>query len=104
MEIVIFAKKRQTKDGKKTFFTYLSTLTRKDGAPVLVSVRFIDPCKAPDPLDCPCNIVVEKEDCNLSKEDYISNSTNEVKTSYKLWVKRYANGTPYVDHSMDDFE
>ena len=39
MELTIFAKKRQSNDGRP-FFTYLSTLTRKDGEEIKVQVKF----------------------------------------------------------------
>lgn len=102
-EIAIFAKKRQTRDGKKSFFTYLTTLTKNDGTPVTCAVKFAAPAENPDPLSCPLNITVHKEDCNMSVEDYISEKTGEIRPSYRLWIKRYGIGTPYVDHSMDDF-
>ena len=103
MEITIFSKKRSTADGRKTFFSYLTTLTRKDGTPCTCSVRFAAPAEAPDPLNCPVNIVVNKEDCNMSKEDYTDSKTGEVRVSHKLWIKAYTLGSEYVDHSMDEF-
>ena len=103
MEITIFAKKRTTADGRKTFFSYLTTLTRKDGTPCTCAVKFAAPAEAPDPLDCPCNILVEKDACNMAVEDYTDSKTGEVKKSHKLWVKAYEIGSPYVDQSMDEF-
>lgn len=103
MEITIFAKKRTTSDGRKTFFSYLTTLTRKDGTPCTCSVRFTDQAEAPDPLNCPCNILVDKGDCNMSKEDYTDAKTGETRVSHRLWVKKYRPGSEYVDHSMDEF-
>ena len=103
MEISIFAKKRTTADVRKTFYSYLTTLTRKDGTPCTCSVKFAAPAEAPDPLDCPVNIIVEKSDCNMAREDYTDPKTGEVRTSHRLWVKAYKSGSPYVDHSMDEF-
>ena len=103
MEITIFAKKRTTADGRKTFFSFLTTLTRKDGTPCTCAVKFTAPCEAPDPIDCPMNILVEKDACNMSQEDYTDKTTGETRKSYKLWVREYRAGSPYVDHSMDDF-
>ena len=103
MEITIFAKKRQTQDGRKSFFSYLTTLTRKDGTPCTCVVKFAAPAEAPDPLNCPCNIQVDKADCNMAVEDYTDSKSGEVRKSYKLWVKNYKPGSAYVDHSMDDF-
>lgn len=103
MEITIFAKKRTTADGRKTFFSYLTTLTRNDGTPCTCAVKFSAPAEAPDPLNCPCNIVVEKPDCNMSVEKYTDKKTGEERDSFKLWIHNYVFGSPYVDHSMDDF-
>lgn len=104
MEITIFAKKRTTSDGRKTFFSYLTTLTRKNGTPCTCAVKFAQPAEPVDPVDCPCNILVEKQDCNLTTEDYTDAKTDEVRTSHKLWVKGYKmSPNSYVDHSMDDF-
>ena len=101
MEITIFAKKRTTQQGK-TFFSYLTTLTRKDGTPITCAVKFAAPAENPDPLDCPCNIAVNKENCNMAVENY-TDKNGEVKQSHKLWIKSYSAGSAYVDHSMDEF-
>lgn len=103
MEITIFAKKRQTRDGKKYFFSYLTTLKKKDGSPCTCAVKFAAPAENPDPLLCPMNIVVDKSECHMVIEPYTNERTGEVKDSYRLWVKNYKPGSPYVDHSMDDF-
>ena len=103
MEITIFAKKRQTRDGEKSFYSYLTTLVKKDGSPCTCAVKFAQPAKNPDPLDCPMNIEIEKADVNMVIEPYTNEKTGEVKDSYRLWVKAYKPGHPYVDHSMDDF-
>lgn len=102
MELTIFTKKRTTKEGK-TFNTYFSTLTRKDGEEVSVSVKFKEVCGAPDPENCPLNILVTKEDCNLATKDY-TNNDGLIATSRTLWVNKWEIGSPYVDHSLDDFD
>ena len=103
MEITVFAKKRTTKEGK-TFYGYLTTLRRKDGTEQTVSVRFRESCENPKPENCPMNIIVEKRSANLSKREFIRESTGEVMNSYTLWVSEWKNGSAYVDHSLDDFE
>lgn len=103
MEITIYAKKRTTRDGKKTFFSYLTTLKKKDGSPCTCAVKFAQPAENPDPEDCPLNILVERKDCNMSVEPYTNERTGQIQNSYRLWIKNYTIGTPYVDHSMDDF-
>ena len=102
MEITIFAKKRQTADGRKTFYTYLTTLTKKDGSPVTCAVKFSGDAESPDPLSCPMNIVVDTANCNMAREDY-QDKNGDTRTAFRLWVKAYAAGSPYVDHSMDEF-
>lgn len=103
MEITIYAKKRTTRDGKKTFFSYLTTLKKKDGSPCTCAVKFAQPAENPDPEDCPLNIIVERKDCNMSVEPYTNERTGQIQNSYRLWIKNYVVGQPYVDHSMDDF-
>lgn len=104
MNVVIFAKKMQTKDGKKTFYNYIGTLKKKDGSEDTVSVKFREECGAPDPKNCPCNITVEKDRANISTRDFIREDTGEVITVNTLWVNAWTEGAPYVDHSLDDYE
>lgn len=103
MEITIYAKKRTTKEGK-SFYSYLSNLTRKDGTKLTVSVRFRDECGNPKPENCPMSIKFDKRDANLSTHKFVNFETGEVGTSNTLWVSSWEPGTPFVDHSLDDFE
>lgn len=103
MEITIFAKKRNTKEGK-LFITYLSTLTKKSGEKETVSVKFKDTCPAPKPEDCPLNIVIEKQNANLSSRMFTNPNNGEVAISKTLWVTEYTLGGEYVDTSLDDYE
>ena len=102
MEITIFAKKREAKDGRK-FTSYLATLTKKSGEKQTVAVKFREDCGAPDAKNCPMNIVADKKNLNMSERNYVDAETGEVRTSYTLWVSEWKQGTPYVDHSMDDY-
>lgn len=110
MEITLFAKKRTTKEGK-TFYTYLSTITKKNDESLLCTVKFRDTCQPPKPEACPVNIIVEQDGCNLSSRKMTRKvtdmDTGEVTDkefiSYTLWVSGYKDGAPYVDHSMDEF-
>jgi hypothetical protein len=102
MEITIFAKKRQTKDGR-IFWSYLSTLTKKDGEKVTVSVKFREECGSPKPEDCPMNIIFEKHEGNMSSRDFVREDTGELFTSYTLWLSGWKVGEPYVDHSLDEY-
>lgn len=103
MELSIFAKRRRTQDGK-IFFTYLTTATKKDGTEVPCSVRFTEPAQPPKPENCPCNIIVNKEHCNMSKKKIFREATGEILEVHTLWISQYAGGSEYVDHSMDEFE
>lgn len=103
MEITIYAKKRTTAEGK-TFFSYLSTLTRKDGTTQPVSVKFRDECGNPKPEKCPMNIKFDKGRANMATREFTREDTGETDISYTLWVSRWEQGAPFVDHSLDDFE
>lgn len=103
MELTIFSKKRTSKEGKP-FSTFLTTLTKKDGTTVTASVKFRDTCEMLKPEACPSNIIVDREGCNLASKTYVKESTGEVGSSYTLWVSNYREGSPYVDHSLDDFD
>lgn len=103
MEITIYAKKRTTSEGK-SFYSYLSTLTKKDGNKQTVAVKFRDECGSPKPEKCPMNIKFNKTDANMSSREFTREDTGEVGTSFTLWVSAWENGAPFVDHSLDDFE
>lgn len=103
MEISIFAKRRRTKDGRE-FFAYLSSLRKKDGDTIPVSVKFNKEIQPPKPESCPCNIIVDKENCNLSSKKFFREETGEILETHTLWVNQYAAGSEFVDHSMDDIE
>lgn len=110
MEITIFAKKRNTKEGK-VFYNFLTTLTKKDGSTRVCTVKFRDEAGTPKAEQCPMNIIVEKDGCNLSSRKFsrqvVDDSTGELSTeqgeALTLWLSKWAPGTPYVDHSMDDY-
>lgn len=111
MEITIYAKKRQSNDGR-TFYTYLSTLHKKDGAEMKVQVKFRQECGNPKGENCPMNIIVPKAAANLAEEKYEATETNpdtgeikiETRKNYKLWVSEWKEGKPYVDTSLDEYE
>lgn len=104
MEIAIFAKKRKTRDGK-AFYGYLTSLTRKStGEALTVAVKFRDDAGSPRPDECPCNIIINKGDCNMATRSFVREDTGEAAVGYTLWVNKWSKGAAYVDHSMDDFE
>lgn len=112
MKLNIFGKKGTSKDGR-AFPIYLSTLTKKDGTEIKVSVKFRQDAKQPELADCPCVIEVDKKNANLTIKEIkdaetgellYDETTGEVKTSKTLWVAAWKMVGPYVDHSLDDFE
>ena len=105
MEITIYSKKRQTRDGKKTFYNYFSTLRRKsDGSELRVSVKFREDCGSPKGEECPQNIIIEKGNANLSKKELMREDTGEMYEVHTLWINAWRPGAPFEDHSLDDFE
>lgn len=103
MEITIYSKKRKAKDGR-SFYAYLSTLTRNDGTKQTVSVKFREMCGSPKPEQCPMNIKFDKRNANMSTSEFVREDTGEVGTSYTLWVTAWEQGAPFVDHSLDAFD
>lgn len=104
MNLTIYAKKRTTQDGGKTFYTYLTTLRKKDGEELRCAVKFRQECGNPKGEDCPMNIIVPKSGANLSVERYTDEETGELLEAARLWVSEWKKGEAYVDHSLDDFE
>lgn len=105
IKLTIFAKKRQTKDKSKTFYSYLTRLTNKDsGESILATVKFPERSE-PTPDECPCYIFAERRTCNLSKRVIIDEKTEQAIDSYTLWVKNFkVLDEEYEDHSLDNFE
>jgi len=111
MELTVFAKKRTSKDGK-VFFNFITRITNKrTGEVETMSVRFRDPCPVPNAALCPQNIVVNREDCNISTKSITRKGKDEETgedvardvTTKTLWVTAWEHGSAYVDHSMDDY-
>lgn len=103
MNLTIFAKKRKSSDGRE-FYSYLSTMTRKDGSELKCSVKFRESCGSPKGGDCPMNIVIDKSNANLSSKELVNEETGEILIVYTLWVSEWKIGEQYVDHSLDDFQ
>lgn len=108
MRVLVFAKKRQTKDGKK-FTAYVTKMPRKDGTDLTAGVKFREECGAPTAESCPCYIEFDKKDANLSSKsrEVTDEETGEIKdvVQYTLWVSKWnMSDEEYVDHSLDDFE
>lgn len=99
MEITIYGKRKKTGTGQ-IFTVYLSRIPKKDGTELPVTVKFETNIQPPQQL--PCNITIDKPDAHLSSRKYKREDTGEEQLSWTLWINRYAQGSPYVDHSMDD--
>lgn len=102
MNLTIFAKKLTNQEGK-SFYRYLSTLTRKDGSTQTVAVKFREDCGSPKGDKCPMNILVDRKDMNMTSHEYEREDTGEVAKGYTVWVSAWKEGAPYEDHSMDEF-
>lgn len=106
MKALIFAQKKQTKEGKP-FNTYLARLTKMNGEEIVVEAKFREEWGNPKADKCPMFIEFEKADANLSekKEKYIDEVGEEKEvTRRKLWISKYSESTEkYVDHSLDEF-
>lgn len=114
LTLTIFAKTRKTKDGRE-FKTYVTTLP--DGEKV--KVKFQNACG--EPRNCPCNIDLTQNGCNLSTEnnvrtvvdnkvdpatgEVIGTETVQEKAEAKvLWISAWAySAEEYRDTSMDEF-
>lgn len=107
MKVLVFGKKRQTKDGK-TFTAYVTKMEKRDGSELTAGVKFREECGAPKLEECPCYIEVAKSDANLAtRTAEVTTADGEIKdvTQYTLWVSKWVKSNDvYVDHSLDDFE
>lgn len=102
MKVTVFAKKRQTDDGK-TFYNYITRMTKKNGEDLVASVKFPED-DTPKANECPLNIEFEKSDANLAHGTYTKESTGEVFNTHTLWVKKFKRSADkYVDTSLDEF-
>ena len=100
MEMTIFSKKRKTAEGRE-FSTYFTELLNKNSGELeKISVKFREECGAPKVF--PCNIVVEKENCNISKRTY-EDEEGLKKETRDLWITAWTEGSAYVDHSTDEY-
>ena len=103
MKLAVFAKKKQTKDGRP-FTAYVGKLTKKDGSDVYVEIKFREECGAPKPEMLPAYVVFDKAEGNLSTRTYTDKEGNEG-VSYRLWLSGWRfSDEKYEDHSLDEFE
>lgn len=108
MKVLVFGKKRQTKDGRN-FVAYVTKMTKKNGEELTAGVKFREECGAPSIDETPCYIEIDKVNANLvsKKQDYTDEETGEIKevTNHTLWVSKWTmSNEKYVDTSLDEFE
>ena len=107
MKVLVFAKKRQTKDGK-AFTAYVAKLKKVDGSEVTTGIKFREDCGAPKLEECPCYIEFDKKDANMTtKQLEVTTADGEIKDveSRTLWVQKWEmSDEVYVDTSLDEFE
>lgn len=105
MLLNIFAKKRTATDGK-TFYSYLTTLTKKDGEQETFQVKFREDCGQPKGQECPRVIEVKKENANIVKRmiTVLKGDAEEEVESRTLWVSEWVDKGEFVDHSLDDYD
>lgn len=111
MKITIYAKKRTTSEGK-TFYNYLSKLTKKNGEELPITVHFKMSAGMPDPNACPCVIEFSKKDANLSKKerayaktDVVTGEVTEgIHIDNQLWLSNWNMIGEAEDHSLDEFD
>lgn len=104
MKATVFAKKVKTHDGK-SFFTFVTSLPKKDGTSQYMKVMYSgnDKNKRFDSDSCPVVIEFEKKDANISATAYTTKEGVKEKI-YTLWIQDYkVSDEKFVDHSLDDF-
>lgn len=100
--VAVFAKKATNSEGR-TYTRYFSTLTRRDGSTFTCRVSFKGGEKnSPLYEDCPMNVVVDRSNANLAKKPYTNEETGDTYDVFTLWINKWTEGDPYVDHSLDD--
>lgn len=109
MIIPIFAKEGMRKSDGGKFHSYLSSLTRKDGTTVKVSVHFRKECGVPNPNKCPMMIYFDKKNANFVTREFDrtieTDNGTETKhiVEHRLWLSAWDEAGEYVDTSMNDF-
>lgn len=103
MEILIFAKRRKTSEGK-TFNAYITTLITKNNEPHTMGVKFREICQAPRAEECPMYINVDRKDANIATKTYEREDTGETAIAKTLWISAWEKSDKeYVDTSLDEY-
>ena len=109
MIIPIFAKKGTRKADGGTFYSFITTLIKKDGTQVKASVHFRRTAKTPDPNECPMMISFDRKNANFVVREFDKSIETDSGTETKhivdqrLWLSDWAAAGEYVDTSLDDF-
>lgn len=104
MNLTIFAKNKETKDGKK-FVEYSTHIQRRDGTEQFAIVKFTRGTSVPRQEDCPLNVIINKEDASLAKKAWVSADGEKHGMNYTLWVDEWTPDTenPFRDTSLDEY-
>lgn len=104
MKTTVFAKKVKTNDGK-SFFTFVTSLPKKDGTSQYMKVMYSgkDKNKSFDSDSCPVVIEFDRKNANISTTIYTTKEGDK-RNCYTLWIQDYkVSDEKFVDHSLDDF-
>lgn len=99
--LAIFAKHVRTADND--FFSYLTTMKKKDGTEVTMQVKFRKKCGAPDGDICPRMICVNTKDMNYNKDEWDTDDGKHI-VANTLWISNWTDAGEYNDTSLDDFD
>lgn len=105
MNITVFRKMITPKNGNKPFAKYVTTITDKNGNTYYCEVKFRTGGSLPN--DFPCNMEIDKTRANLTSKNvsYTDKDGNDKTTTRNtLWVSEIKVITPYIDHSLDNFD
>ena len=94
MDITIFSKKTESKDGRK----YNRHFTRIGDT--FYDVRFVADRGCKEPASCPCNITVQPGEISVKKR-VLTEGKHAGETFMTIYVYKYADGNPFVDTSAD---
>ena len=94
MELTIFSKKSESSDGRK-FNRHFTRI--KD---TFYDVRFVADKGCKEPVNCPCNIVVNPGEISL-KSRVLTEGKHAGETFKTIYVYKYKDGSPFVDTSAN---
>lgn len=94
MQITIFSKKAEDKEGRK-FNRHFAKINGE-----FYDVRFVESRGAKEPKECPCNIEVQPGGVSV-KVRKLTEGKHAGETFKTLYVYSYKDGAPFVDTSAN---